>query len=80
MAPTVWNDIRATAPGIKVVHYVGGKPWQSAEEIRRLDWEGSSEESMAPYGALFALWHQVYSGEIITPEELLHAVPTAAHV
>jgi hypothetical protein len=80
MAPHVWNNIRDTAPGIKVVHYVGGKPWQSAEEIRRLDWEGSSEEAMAPYGPLFELWHQVYRGEIVTAEDLQSAVPTASVV
>ena len=77
LAPTVWNSIADTAPGIKIVHYVGGKPWQSAEDIRRLDWEGSSEESMAPYDELFRLWHRVYSGEVTSAEELLAAVPRA---
>lgn len=77
LAPRVWNEVRASETGIKVVHYVGGKPWQSAEDIRRLDWEGSTSESMAPYEGVFQLWHRLRSGEIRTPEALLDAIPLA---
>ena len=77
LAPAVWNDIRNSAMKIKVIHYVGGKPWQSAEEIRRLDWEGSSAESMAPYEKLFQLWHAVRRGEISSEMQLVDAIPLA---
>lgn len=77
-APAVWNEVHASETGIKIVHYVGGKPWQSAEDIRRLDWEGSSSESMAPYNALFQLWHKLRRGDILLPEQLLDAIPRAS--
>jgi alpha-N-acetylglucosamine transferase len=77
LAPLVWNDILLRPPGVKIVHYVGGKPWQSAEELRRLDWEASSEEAMQRYQPLFELWHKVFCGEFGSAEELAAAVPEA---
>lgn len=58
LAPTIWNAIRESELGIKVIHYVGGKPWQSAEDIQRLDWEGAPE-SIRVYEPIFQLWHLI---------------------
>lgn len=78
MAPTVWNAALHSSTGIKVVHYVGGKPWQSAEELQRLDWEASTGDgAMLPYEPLFQLWRRVYRGEFSSEKELAAAVPEA---
>jgi hypothetical protein len=69
LAPAVWNFWRNGPMGIKIIHYVGGKPWQTPEEIRRLDWEGSSAASMAPYDALFRVWHVVRRAGVNTRTE-----------
>lgn len=68
LAPKIWNEIKESKLGIKIIHFVGGKPWQSAETIKRLDWEGYSEESMAPYHKLFELWHLIYDNKITINE------------
>jgi len=77
LAPTVWNDIHASTTGIRIIHYVGGKPWQSVEELLRLDYEAVSPEAMAPYQPIFDLWHDVYEGRIRTAEQLRDAIPLA---
>ena len=46
-APALWNSM---IPGMAVIHYVGGKPWQDPPR----DWEDSE-----PYSELFALWWRV---------------------
>jgi len=59
-APKVWNAVHEE--GIKIVHYVGGKPWQSDEEIGRLDWEAKTLEgmdAMKPYNSLFDVWRTI---------------------
>ena len=62
LAPKVWNTVHLR--GIKVIHYVGSKPWQSIEEMMRLDWEIESFESIHPYKPLFDLWRHIMNGNI----------------
>jgi lipopolysaccharide biosynthesis glycosyltransferase len=70
--PALWDEVVDSENGIRVIHYVGYKPWQSAAELCRLDWEfagvdKSSAESMdagcaticAPYKPVTDLWHVV---------------------
>lgn len=59
LAPVVWNEVKNSELGIKIIHYVGGKPWQSAEDLKRLDWEASSDYAMIPYVKLFNIWHLI---------------------
>jgi len=80
LAPSVWNDIHTSETGIRIIHYVGGKPWQSVEELRRLDYEAVSVEAMVPYQPLFAVWHSIFEGHIRTRDELLAAIPLATVV
>ena len=76
LAPSVWNEIQAE--GIKIIHYVGAKPWQTPDEIRRLDWEGVEDDSMQPYNILFELWRRIRSGDIeAIDDSLLSYVPFA---
>lgn len=42
-----------------MLHYVGGKPWQSKDELEKNDWEGGEA-----YKSLFQLWWQIRNGEI----------------
>jgi lipopolysaccharide biosynthesis glycosyltransferase len=60
LAPQIWNTHRQDGT-IKIIHYVGGKPWQTSEELLRLDWEGTPEE-MAVYVPLFDVWHCIRKG------------------
>ncbi len=78
LAPHVWNAVHSSEMGIKIVHYVGGKPWQSAEELQRLDWEAKvSPEAMVSYEPLFQLWRNVRNGTITTAEMLKESIPLA---
>jgi hypothetical protein len=43
-----------------VLHYVGGKPWQSKEQLERNDWEGGDA-----YEKLFDVWHLFRNGHIV---------------
>ncbi len=53
--PDLWNA--AVDHGqIKVIHYIGGKPWQSEEELKN-DFEDNS-----PYRPIFDLWQQAHDG------------------
>ncbi len=51
--PDLWN---AAVDEIKVIHYIGGKPWQSEEELKK-DFEDNS-----PYWPIFDLWQQAHDG------------------
>lgn len=74
-APRLWNEFLGEG-NVHIVHYVGGKPWQGAEELAR-DWEGKEG-----YEALFAVWHSVRQGLYISEKadekfDFLSHVPTA---
>lgn len=79
-APPLWDEVKDSELGIKVIHYVGYKPWQSPADLCRLDWEfaavdKSSAESMAagcaavcaPYKPVTDLWHIVRGSKIHDP-------------
>jgi hypothetical protein len=68
--PPLWNSVLdggngyssraiecAMSPALCVVHYVGGKPWQSLEELRVLDYEEDGDGTVERlYGVLFEAW------------------------
>ena len=58
-SPSIWNQMRHD--GIRIVHFVGAKPWQSLEEMKRQDWEVElgGEASVKVYAPLFSLWRKV---------------------
>jgi len=51
--PDLWE-----AKKIKIIHYTGGKPWQTAEERNMKDFEDNSA-----YEPLFVLWWRAYQGQ-----------------
>ncbi|KAJ1428268.1 nucleotide-diphospho-sugar transferase [Ochromonadaceae sp. CCMP2298] len=80
LAPAVWNQVLASPSGVRVLHFVGGKPWQCREELTRLDWEfRSAPHALDCYAPLFRLWHRVRRREI-GAAELSAAVPAAGTV
>ena len=42
---------------MRVVHYMGGKPWQTAQERKASDWEDNTK-----YEPLFAAWWAIWHG------------------
>lgn len=47
-AKALWNK---TLPSLKVIHYVGGKPWQTKEQRAKADWDENES-----YKVLEAVW------------------------
>ena len=49
--------------GVIVLHSVGGKPWQTEEELGRLDWEMKECNVRERYKEVFEVWRRVERGE-----------------
>ena len=45
------------------MHSVGGKPWQTEEELGRLDWEMKECNVRERYKEVFEVWRRVERGE-----------------
>ena len=59
-APRAWNDaIAPDGKGAVVLHYVGGKPWSSREDLEALDWEQKEADVGERYGEVFGVWRDV---------------------
>ena len=58
LSPSVWDTY---LPTTKIIHFVGGKPWQTAAHIREIDWESDVEEK---YGKIFDFWRWLKSVDV----------------
>lgn len=59
LAPDVFNSVKDSSAGIKVLHYVGGKPWQNRDQLLLNDWESKEIDVMVAYEALFSIWQKI---------------------
>jgi len=59
--PALWNTLVKEGETV-ILHYVGGKPWNSVEELEKCDWEA---DVVGKYRDLFALWVKARNGEVI---------------
>jgi lipopolysaccharide biosynthesis glycosyltransferase len=50
--PDLWHPDR-----IKIIHYTGGKPWQTEQELKEKDFEDNT-----PYKPIFELWQEAFEG------------------
>jgi hypothetical protein len=58
----VWNGVvdDEEEGGVVVLHYVGGKPWNTKEELEAIDWEERDCKDVAGrYGELFDVWKYI---------------------
>jgi hypothetical protein len=65
-SPDRWN---ALVSKLKIIHYVGAKPWHTPQE-RTMDWDDSSE-----YQALYDLWTHVRTETITDAQTLQDSIP-----